>query len=209
MEKAQDEFLGSFLLQFTKELIRNSSDKIAELENILKREEKARKREIVLKIKEIEKPAEKKVSAHLQFYPKIPQRISASSFMPLPAQKKPYSIRPYPTETEIELGKLNPLIKNPAVKIIECNGPDEALTIKGATGTKNLDMTLTKDEINRIIETFSHVAKIPVQEGIFKVVVGKLILSAIVSNVIGSKFIITKITYYPELYGVPRPTQAR
>ena len=31
-------------------------------------------------------------------------------------------LRPRPTELEIDLAKLNPLVKDQAVKIIECNG---------------------------------------------------------------------------------------
>ena len=57
----------------------------------------------------------------------------------------------------------------------------------------------SKEEIEEIIKKFSETAKIPVHEGVFKVVVGKLIFSAVISNIIGSKFIIRKMVYNPGL----------
>jgi len=64
-------------------------------------------------------------------------------------------------------------------------------------GTKRTNIILNKEEIDQIIKKFSETAKIPLYEGIFRVVVGKLILSAIISDVIGSKFIIKKMMYSP------------
>ena len=64
-------------------------------------------------------------------------------------------------------------------------------------GTKKTNIILSREEVDQIIKKFSETTKIPIQEGIFKVVVGKLILSAIISEVIGSKFIIKKMMYAP------------
>ena len=92
--------------------------------------------------------------------------------------------------------KLNPLIKDPAVRTIEVN-PDEKVIVTGTMGTKPTSIILSKEDIDKIIKKFSETAKIPVYEGIFRVVVGKLILSAIISDVVGSKFIIKKMMYSP------------
>lgn len=102
-------------------------------------------------------------------------------------------LKPFPTPLNINLGKLNPLVKDPLVKIIECNGPEEKIIVMGAMGRKNTHIILKKEEIDSVIETFSEASRIPVQEGMFKAVAGNLIISAIISDVIGSKFIIQKM----------------
>ena len=94
------------------------------------------------------------------------------------------------------MGKLNPLIKDRVVRNIACNGPDKNIMVKGMMGRKITNIILSEEEINQTIKKFSEIAKIPVYEGIFKVAVGRLILSAIISKVVGSKFIIKKMMEY-------------
>ena len=110
-------------------------------------------------------------------------------------------LKPIPRKMEIDLEKLNPLIKDPAVKVIECNGPDEHIFVRGTMGTKPTNIVLSNEEINSIIKTFSQISKIPIHVGIYRVVVGRLILSAIISEVIGSKFMIKKMLYSPNFQG--------
>jgi len=102
-------------------------------------------------------------------------------------------IRPVPMPHEIDLGKLNPYLKDPLVKVVECNGPDEKIIVMGRMGRKSTALVLTKEEIDDIIQRFSEATKIPVHEGINKFVFGRLVLSSIVSDVVGSKFIIKKM----------------
>lgn len=102
-------------------------------------------------------------------------------------------IKPVPINKEIELGKLDPLIKDFNVRIIECYGSGENLIVQGNMGVKRTGIILNKEEIEGIIQKFSKETKIPIQEGIFKVVAGKLIFLAIISEIVGSKFIIKKM----------------
>lgn len=104
-------------------------------------------------------------------------------------------IKPVPVNKEIELGKLNPLINDPMVKLIECYGPGENIVVQGGMGTKKTGIILDKEEIDNIIQRFSRETKIPVQEGIFKVVAGRLIFLAIISEIVGSKFTIKKMPH--------------
>jgi hypothetical protein len=106
-------------------------------------------------------------------------------------------LRPIPTSRMIDLGKLHPLIRDPLVKVIECNGPDEKIIVIGAMGRKNTKIILTKEEIDNTINKFSEAAKIPVHEGVFKVVFGTLIFSAMISEVVSSKFLIRKMAPGP------------
>ncbi|MBU2503695.1 MAG: hypothetical protein KJ879_01425 [Nanoarchaeota archaeon] len=108
-------------------------------------------------------------------------------------------IRPFPSmdQEELRLGKIDVLLKDSLVKTIECNGLDEKIIVTGAMGRKQTGITLEEEEIDSIIQKFSSATKIPVSEGIFRVVFGKLSLSAVVSEVVGSKFIIKKMALPP------------
>ncbi|KKM17122.1 hypothetical protein LCGC14_1678880 [marine sediment metagenome] len=66
---------------------------------------------------------------------------------------------------------------------------------------KNIDLEMKRNAIENIIRKFSGASKIPVHGGMFKVVVGRMILNAIVSEVIGSKFIIKKMPGSPVYLG--------
>lgn len=102
-------------------------------------------------------------------------------------------IRPVAGQKEIDLGKLNPLIRDPLVRTIECNGPDQKVVVTGAMGRKATPITLAKEDIDNVVSNFSEASRIPAQEGFYKVAVGRLIISAIISKIVGSKFIITKL----------------
>jgi hypothetical protein len=102
-------------------------------------------------------------------------------------------IKPVPMNKEINLDKLNPLINDRFVQTIECYGPNENLFVKGAMGVKKAGIVLTNEEIKGIINRFSEETRIPAHEGVFKVASGRLMFSAIISETVGSKFIISKI----------------
>ncbi len=108
-------------------------------------------------------------------------------------------LKPTPTNKDIDLAKLNPLINDPMVNAIECYGPEENIVVKGRMGIKKTPIILTKEEVNDTIDRFSRETRIPVQEGVFKVVAGRLILLAIISEVVGSKFVIKKMTHEEQM----------
>ena len=211
LTKISDEFKVSFLLQFTKELIRNSStSEFLELETILKKEEKVTHQEIRNKIKEREKILNKYLPQEMEksilakeeiikpFSPVVKTRKWQVPVLRIPEPRLPQNLqylKPIPTKLEIDLGKLNPLIKDPLVNSIECNGTEEPVTVRGKMGVKKTNIILDKEEIDQTIKKFSETAKIPIHEGVFKIVMGRLVLSAIISGIIGSKFIIKKMSY--------------
>ncbi|GAI79041.1 unnamed protein product, partial [marine sediment metagenome] len=51
--------------------------------------------------------------------------------------------------------KLNPLIQDPLVRVIECNGSEENIVVKGSMGTKPTAIILSKEETDHIIKKFS------------------------------------------------------
>ena len=122
-------------------------------------------------------------------------------FLKIPKQTLPSRfgyLKPIPTKRELDLGPLNALVKDPLVKNIECNGAGKNIIVEGTMGRKETNINLDRQEIDEIIEKFSKAAKIPVSEGVFRVAFGRFIFSAIISDVISSKFIIKKIVYTPE-----------
>ena len=197
LKQTSPEFRALFILQFTKELIRNSKPKEFFIEKspskkitprLIKRNpQKIRLREIrnsqMLKV-----PG--KIVANQKF---LPQKNALDIQEPTLPPNLQY-LRPTPTNLDIDLKKLNPLLRDSAIKVIECNGANTQLIVKGMMGSKPTNIILTEDEISEVVEKFSSTAKIPINEGVFKVAVGRLILIAIISEVISSKFIIKKMT---------------
>lgn len=168
------------------------------------------KRPFERSFKEMENPLLKKINEYKnpeKFKTNIQQQIQSENISPrkpsLPPILRIYEpplpatvqyIKPIPNRREIDLGKLNPLIKDPLVKVIECNGSNEKIIVMGIMGRKPTPITLNEEDIEDVIYTFSENSRIPVHEGIFKAVVGNLIISALVSEVIESKFIIRKVS---------------
>jgi len=104
-------------------------------------------------------------------------------------------IKPVASEkVVIDLGKLNPFFKDPKVSSVETEGENQAIYVSGSMGRKPTGVKLSKKEIDEVIKRFSEKSKIPMNEGLFKVAVGNLLLTATISNSVSSRFIIEKIT---------------
>jgi len=95
-------------------------------------------------------------------------------------------------KTEIDWEKLNPLIRDNAVRVIEAN-PDEKVKVSGSMGRKSTNIIFNAQEIDEIINKFASLSRIPASEGVYKVVVENLIFFAVISNVVGSRFVIQKM----------------
>lgn len=217
LKQTSKEFRKLFLLKFTKQLIdAYAPEDIAKLEKILKKEDKEgtviqkESKELVKSIihekeKELRFLEEKKTS--LKRKPDLKRSLDSlrrrRPVLRIPETRLPQTfqyLKPTPTNTEINLGRLNAFVQDPLVKVIECNGPDENIIVHGSMGTKPTNIILKKEEIDEIIKRFAEAAKIPQDQGIFKAVFGKLILSAIISETVGSKFVIRKMMYAPRYY---------
>lgn len=196
LENTSERFKELFLLAFTRELIINSSgEEILDLVSEVEKVEEQKKEVIKEAVKHELHPTpagQFKPLPHL-LTSRLPKRliIPVSRFPP-----RLQYIRPTPAQTIIDLGKLNPLIQDPMVQTIESHGPDKEVIIRTPV-EKKTKIVLSKEDINQIIKTFSEKTKIPIIEGVFRVAVGKLLLSSIISKVVGTKFIIKKLKYSP------------
>lgn len=118
---------------------------------------------------------------------RIPSRIQALTTIQPQAQPRPEGF---------SLGKLDQLIRDPSIQSIECSGPNKNTLVKRYNQTNTTRIILNQSEITDIIDIFSVKAKIPVIGGILKAAVGNLVISAVISEFVGSRFIINKITPY-------------
>ncbi len=199
----------TILVEFVKQILENyPGTEVIKLKSIIKKEQQEyeEKRERIekkvreavqdFKIKpeyEIKKE-ENAISKPRIILPKKP------TVLRLPEPKLPSHLqylKPKISDIEIDLGKLNPYLKDPMVRAIECQGPDKKVIVM-VPSPRYTNIILSNEEIQNIVEVFEKQSKIPATGGIYKVVVGNLIFSAIVSNVIGTKFSIKKVKYSPK-----------
>ena len=125
-----------------------------------------------------------------QYIPQLSQRVKS------PSARLPFELRnimPVPGNEQVDLGILNPYLKDRSVSLIECNGPNILIRVRVGKDMRKTDIALSKEEIEGIINAFSRATRIPVNEGIFRVAVGRVLLTSQVSNETGSRFIISKI----------------
>lgn len=103
---------------------------------------------------------------------------------------------PQPRPQGLVLGKLEPLLKDKSIQSLECPGPGKNVLIKRHNQINATKITLSQEDISNTINSFAQEAKIPVMGGILKAAVGDLIISAVISEFVGSRFILNKINPY-------------
>lgn len=188
---SKHEYRLLFLKQFTSELIINSSSerKNNHMQENLQNEGFNFQKEIWRKsienknlMKNLPIPEEQQEIKPIQFKQyrmepiKIFNPISNKSSVQIPNSNKVLS-----------------LINNPQVNLIECPGPGKFMLVKVLGRPQITKITLTKEEIQETINYFSEQAKIPVISGLFKAKINNIIITAVISEIVGSRFIITKI----------------
>ncbi|MFH1500636.1 MAG: hypothetical protein ABIE22_01695 [archaeon] len=101
-----------------------------------------------------------------------------------------------PLPPGFNLGKLNHLVSDPKVTMIECPGPGKYVLVRSRLKSSITNISLGESEVRDTINIFSQAARIPLIGGVFKAAVGNLVIIAILSDFVGSKFIITKASPY-------------
>ncbi|MFC1686119.1 hypothetical protein ACFLZZ_03815 [Nanoarchaeota archaeon] len=95
------------------------------------------------------------------------------------------------TENTLDNSKIFQFIEDSLISIIECPGPDKKIKVKKVGGVILTEVSLTQQEISEILEYFSAQAKTPLTQ-IFKAKVRNLSMTAFVSPIAGTKFMILK-----------------
>ncbi len=131
--------------------------------------------------------------------------VQVNPSMPVPIQgPRNFSPEPPPqlnmnSEFSQDYGRIMPLLNDPSVSSIECSGPGKMITIIRAGQKQFTKIVLNPNDIKEILERVSDSARVPVLEGVFRAAVDNFVINAIVSDVIGSRFIIKKATPYSML----------
>jgi len=96
-------------------------------------------------------------------------------------------------------GKITPLLDDPSVSTIECEGADKPIMILRAAQRQKTRIALNKDEIQTILDKVADEAHIPLLEGVFRAVASGFSINAVISKMIGSRFVIKKSNAYAML----------
>jgi len=89
-------------------------------------------------------------------------------------------------------GRIAPLLHDPSVATIECLGAGKQVTVIRRGQKQITKIALTTEEINKILENISESAHIPLLQGVFRAIVDNLAVNAVISEMIGSRFVIKK-----------------
>jgi len=133
------------------------------------------KKEIVKK-PEQRKPIERPISK---------QATQIPTYKPMPGGKT--------IKEPFDLNKIQVLLDDPEVTSIECQGENKELIIKKRNQLMKTEIKLEKKDILEVIKQFSEKARIPLIEGLLRARVGDLQISAVVSEVTSSRFLITRV----------------
>ena len=106
-------------------------------------------------------------------------------------QKSPIQI-PSSILDSPELSKIRQLLRDPSVFSVECLGKNKPLMVIRAGQKQRTKISLSGEEISLLLKKFSIESRIPLFDGVFKVAIENLLLNAVISGIIGSKFIIKK-----------------
>ncbi len=95
-----------------------------------------------------------------------------------------------------DYGKITPLLNDPSVSTIECQGAGILVTIIRAGQKQTTRISLSQREIKEILDKVSEKTHIPLLEGVFRAAVDNFSINAVISEIIGYRFVIKKQTAY-------------
>jgi len=150
--------------------------------------------------------------------PVIPRRIAGAPVLPVarprtpapvqrvaPAMPPPQRMTPprapqgAPVKLSQDYGKITPLLNDPSVSTIECQGAGKPLMIIRAGQKQGTKIVLNANDIKEVLQKVSDAVHIPLLEGVFRAAVDNFSINAVISEMIGSRFVIKKQTAYAML----------
>jgi hypothetical protein len=109
-----------------------------------------------------------------------------------PIKAKPTIQPPTKTASILGLSRLYPILNDPSVISVECPGPAKHLIVNKSGVLQTASTTLSKEEISHVLKEISEKTNIPIIPGIFKAAFNNMILTAVTSDIAGSRFVIQK-----------------
>lgn len=131
---------------------------------------------------------------------KVPLKSSVPPQIILPKPSPPHNLNQrqitsplFQKETPLlKYGKITTLLGDPSVSAIECPGPGKQINVFRGGQRQITRITLNAEEIGSILKKFSEEAHVPLMEGVFRVIVDNFSINAVISEIVGSKFILKK-----------------
>jgi hypothetical protein len=125
--------------------------------------------------------------------PQKPQQTMPRIQSPTPLPPvQPQQLKPGEKPDSIHLGKIAQILLDPAVISVECGGPGRPLTVNRSGAIQSTGLALSKDEIDNIMKNFSDKTRIPLISGVFRAAFKDLLLTAVISEFVGTRFLIEK-----------------
>lgn len=120
-------------------------------------------------------------------------RIPQPNFQPPPYV--PQLRQPNPAQTpQTSLGKINTILNDPSVFAVECQGAGKNVLVNRGGKILVSQTILSEDEIKEVLGDFSQKTRIPLQQGVFRTLYQDLLITAIISEFVGTRFVIQKKT---------------
>ncbi|MBI5803803.1 hypothetical protein HY450_01000 [Candidatus Pacearchaeota archaeon] len=95
----------------------------------------------------------------------------------------------------INIGKITQILLDPSVFSVECPGPNKNLLVNRSGVIQTSKLMMTNEQIKSLMEEFSEKTRIPlIESGLFKALFQDLLFTAVVSEFVGTRFIIQKRT---------------
>jgi hypothetical protein len=131
----------------------------------------------------------------------VPRAMPVMNSAPVAPARKEIQMPAAPPGATLsqDYGKLTPLLSDPSVSTIECAGASKPLTIIRAGQKQMTRINLNVEEIKEFLQKISDIVHIPLLEGVFRAAVDNFSVNAVISEIIGSRFIIKKQTAYSML----------
>lgn len=121
----------------------------------------------------------------------MPQQPKANPIQNIPIQQNAKQINP----SQLGLEKISPILSDPSIVSLECPGASKPIIVNRSGRIQTTQLVLTKQEIQNIVEKISEQTKIPLLSGVFKAAFNNFIITAIVSDYIGTRFMIQKKSF--------------
>lgn len=88
--------------------------------------------------------------------------------------------------------KILPLISAPDISSVECTSPGKPLLLNKYGNIQISNISLSEEEVKQILQEVSQKTRIPVITGVFKAMFDNYLFTAVVSEFVGTRFIIQK-----------------
>ncbi len=185
----QENIRTLFFKEFVKRLIINSLPETQRIQKTDALFDKLEKTVVAPPIIKIERKIEEK-----------PIEKTRVLYQPAPAaMQKPIIQKPIPVIQKLPetagipiMERISPILADPTVQSINCPGPDKNITVMRNGIIQIVAMSFNVLDIEAFLKDISEKTKIPLLPGLFKVVYQNLIITAVISEFVGTKFMIEK-----------------